>query len=248
MSLDAMGEHGSSRRLCSTHDAVARGPARGRQGDRGQVADPDRVQPAPQGQGRRGLRRRHRAPGADRGLRAADHQGCSTSTGTSATPTPPTRAMCSTSTATPRSARRSTPSPGTTRSGVAPRKGYDNLAYLLYGLRTSLIVASVGHGRLDIVIGVVLGPGRRLLARLAGPGHLVRHRPLPVLPVPARRCWPWPRSSPRASPPTSTSWPSAQLISLISDPGDLRLDGPDPADPRARCSRCASASSSWPPR
>jgi ABC-type dipeptide/oligopeptide/nickel transport system permease subunit len=40
--------------------------------------------------------------------------------------------------------------------GVAPRLGYDNLAYLLYGLRTSLIVAFVATV-VSTIVGVVLG-------------------------------------------------------------------------------------------
>jgi ABC-type dipeptide/oligopeptide/nickel transport system permease subunit len=40
--------------------------------------------------------------------------------------------------------------------GVAPRKGYDNLAYLVYGLRTSLIVC-VSATIVSTIIGVVLG-------------------------------------------------------------------------------------------
>jgi len=40
--------------------------------------------------------------------------------------------------------------------GVAPRLGYDNLAYLLYGLRTSLIVAFTATV-VSTIIGVVLG-------------------------------------------------------------------------------------------
>ena len=40
--------------------------------------------------------------------------------------------------------------------GVAPRKGYDNLAYLVYGLRTSLIVALVAT-IISTLVGVALG-------------------------------------------------------------------------------------------
>ncbi|MDX6372826.1 MAG: peptide/nickel transport system permease protein [Nocardioidaceae bacterium] len=40
--------------------------------------------------------------------------------------------------------------------GVAPRKGYDNLAYLVYGLRTSLIVC-VSATLVSTIMGVVLG-------------------------------------------------------------------------------------------
>src|SRR4051794_9794291 len=40
--------------------------------------------------------------------------------------------------------------------GVAPRKGYDNLAYLVYGLRTSLIVC-VAATIVSTIVGVVLG-------------------------------------------------------------------------------------------
>jgi peptide/nickel transport system permease protein len=40
--------------------------------------------------------------------------------------------------------------------GVAPRKGYDNLAYLVYGLRTSLIVC-VSATVISTLIGVALG-------------------------------------------------------------------------------------------
>jgi ABC-type dipeptide/oligopeptide/nickel transport system permease subunit len=40
--------------------------------------------------------------------------------------------------------------------GVAPRLGYDNLAYLLYGLRTSLIVAFTAT-IISTIVGVVLG-------------------------------------------------------------------------------------------
>jgi peptide/nickel transport system permease protein len=40
--------------------------------------------------------------------------------------------------------------------GVAPRLGYDNLAYLLYGLRTSLLVAFTAT-IISTIVGVVLG-------------------------------------------------------------------------------------------
>ncbi|HRD61210.1 MAG TPA: ABC transporter permease [Nocardioides sp.] len=52
--------------------------------------------------------------------------------------------------------------------GVAPRKGYDNLAYLLYGLRTSLVVcvlATVFSTLIGVVLGLVAGFSRGWLDR-----------------------------------------------------------------------------------
>ncbi len=47
-------------------------------------------------------------------------------------------------------------SPGTTRIGLAPSTGYDNLALLLLGLRTSLLVAAAATV-ISTLVGVTLG-------------------------------------------------------------------------------------------
>ena len=63
--------------------------------------------------------------------------------------------------------------------GIAPGTAYDNLARLLLGLRTSLLIAHGGHGRQHDRRRRGR-PDRRLLPRLARPGHLVHHRRVPV--------------------------------------------------------------------
>lgn len=53
--------------------------------------------------------------------------------------------------------------------GVAPRKGYDNLAYLVYGLRTSLIVAltaTVASTIIGVSLGLIAGFSRGWLDRI----------------------------------------------------------------------------------
>jgi ABC-type dipeptide/oligopeptide/nickel transport system permease subunit len=53
--------------------------------------------------------------------------------------------------------------------GVAPRKGYDNLAYLVYGLRTSLIVcvaATIVSTLAGVVLGLLAGFSRGWLDRV----------------------------------------------------------------------------------
>jgi peptide/nickel transport system permease protein len=53
--------------------------------------------------------------------------------------------------------------------GVAPRKGYDNLAYLVYGLRTSLIVcvaATIVSTFIGVVLGLLAGFSRGWLDRV----------------------------------------------------------------------------------
>ena len=82
------------------------------------------------------------------------------------------------------------------------------------------------------LIGVVARPGRRLLARLAGPDHLVRHRPVPVASRSCSARWRWRRSSSTASASDADSSGQGAARRADRDPGDLRLDGPGPADPR----------------
>ena len=53
--------------------------------------------------------------------------------------------------------------------GLAPSTAYDNLARLLYGLRTSLFIAHRRDG-LQHLIGIVDRPGRRLRPRLRSTG------------------------------------------------------------------------------
>ena len=65
----------------------------------------------------------------------------SASTGTSPIPRRPTRPTSWPSTAIRRSGPPFYAFTWDHPLGVAPRKGYDNLAYLVYGLRTSLVVA-----------------------------------------------------------------------------------------------------------
>ena len=118
--------------------------------------------------------------------RRSSSSSCGPLLGHQATRTHRAPPRCSSSTATPRSARRSTASPGTTRS-----------AWPRAPATTTSPVWSTGCGPRwswrwwrpwsSTFIGVTLGSGGRLLARLGGPGHLVLHRPVPVLPVPARR-------------------------------------------------------------
>jgi peptide/nickel transport system permease protein len=53
--------------------------------------------------------------------------------------------------------------------GVAPRKGYDNLAYLVYGLRTSLIVcvsATIVSTLVGVALGLIAGFSRGWLDRV----------------------------------------------------------------------------------
>jgi peptide/nickel transport system permease protein len=53
--------------------------------------------------------------------------------------------------------------------GVAPRKGYDNLAYLVYGLRTSLMVAliaTVASTIIGVSLGLIAGFSRGWLDRI----------------------------------------------------------------------------------
>jgi len=53
--------------------------------------------------------------------------------------------------------------------GVAPRKGYDNLAYLVYGLRTSLIVcvsATIVSTFIGVALGLIAGFSRGWLDRI----------------------------------------------------------------------------------
>jgi ABC-type dipeptide/oligopeptide/nickel transport system permease subunit len=53
--------------------------------------------------------------------------------------------------------------------GVAPRKGYDNLAYLVYGLRTSLMVAliaTVASTVIGVSLGLIAGFSRGWLDRI----------------------------------------------------------------------------------
>ena len=113
----------------------------------------------------------------------ADHAGCG-STGTSATPTHPTPTEVLAFDGYPKVGPPFYSFTWDHPLGVAPRVGYDNLAYLVYGLRTSLIVALIGHRRLHPHRRRARADGR-LLARLGGPDHLVLHRPVPVLPLPA---------------------------------------------------------------
>ena len=70
--------------------------------------------------------------------------------------------------------------------GVAPATGNDNLAYWLYGCRTSLS-AGVLATFFSILIGVSLGLVAGFVGGLARHGDLLRHRPVPDPPVPAGR-------------------------------------------------------------
>ena len=81
-----------------------------------------------------------------------------------------------------------------TRS-ASPRDGVDNLAQLLYGAAD---LADRRHRRHRVShrssassLGLVAGFSRGWLDRII----IVRHRPVPLVPVPARRCWRWRRSS-----------------------------------------------------
>ena len=117
--------------------------------------------------------------------------------------------------------------------GLAPNTGIDNLAALLYGLRTDLFIATIAT-ILSIGIGVDPRAGRRLLAWLARPDHHVRHRPLPLVPVPARRAGHGAdhrRAVPEAGPAGHALQGAA--VRADRDPDHLRLDGDDPPDPRS---------------
>ena len=156
------------------------------QGDRRQVADADRHRPAAP---------RTRSPWSARSSSCSSSWspsspasicalfGVSTDT-VLAEPVPrrpQRRPAASRSTARPTAA-----SPSTTRSASRPAPATDNLAYWLYGARTSLVIAS-GATLFASVVGIVVGLARRLPRRRRRQGHLVLHRPVPHDPVPARR-------------------------------------------------------------
>ena len=188
------------------------------QGDRRPVADADRLRPAAQGQDRRHLLRRsssssswsRSSPALIANLFGVSHRDRSAreSLGsTSATGLPPEGPAATTA---------STP---TTRSASRPRTGSDNLAYWLYGCRTSLIIAGVATLFASTVVGVVARPGRRLRRRRRRPDHLLHHRPVPDHPVPAGRARRWRRSSTTGSAPTPTATRPIQFYIADRHPG-----------------------------
>ena len=114
--------------------------------------------------------------------------------------------------------------------GIAPGTAYDNLARLLLGLRTSLLIATVAtviSTIVGVVVGLLAGFSRGWLDRiisfvidvfLSFPFLLGALTVAPILGRQVRRR-------------TPTSSATRSSYSLIADPGDLRLDGPGPADP-----------------
>ena len=113
--------------------------------------------------------------------------------------------------------------------GVAPKTAVDNLAYWLYGCRTSLTIASTAT-LFATLIGVVIGPGRRVRRRRGRQGHLVRHRPLPDAAVPAHG--PGDRADHQLPLRRRPELPHAPEVEPGRHPGDLRLDGRVPPGPR----------------
>ena len=123
------------------------------QGDRRPVADADRVRSAAAGQDRRRSARHRHLLHAGRGLRGPDRQACSGSR--------PSPVQASERGRPGRPGYRSTgpPLPRLRPEhpfGIAPRTGDDNLAYWIYGCRTSLIIAGAGDV-LRLLIGIVIG-------------------------------------------------------------------------------------------
>ena len=94
-------------------------------------------------------------------------------------------------------------------------RGYDNLATDAPGPAHLAADRDGGHGH-QHHRRCRGRAARRLLARLAGPGHLVRHRRVPVLPVPPRRARPWRRSSVDRFGQDADTLQSAQLYALIA--------------------------------
>ena len=191
----------------------------------GQVTDPDRRRPAPLGQDRRCVCARHRLHVLRcRDLRAAASPGSSASRSGPAT-------------------RRPTPTSSTSRSsgppdhpftwehplGLAPRHRRRQPRRVLYGARTSLviaIIATVVATIIGIVVGLVAGFARGWLDRfisfvtdlfLSFPFLLVALALAPIIIAAVQR--------------PATARPGPGRIALIAS-WCLRLDGAGPADPR----------------
>ena len=114
--------------------------------------------------------------------------------------------------------------------GIAPGTAYDNLARMLLGLRTSLLIAIVATV-ISTIVGVVVG----LLAGFSR-GWLDRVISFVIdvflsLPVHPRR--PDRRADPGRPVRPGRRQARRRAAALRADrhPGDLRLDGPGPADP-----------------